>query len=220
MTQIYWSYEPRKYIDSTSLIDIDDSELDIVCKQLLEGTKSHLSSLLPCVWEWFDFPIGEFDQLNLLNEKTFNKIDDGQPIAIFENPTYSQAMLTLGDFLALSLLWEKLAQDALCENQLSDFISRHTLSVSIYSTFTANQSFLSASAEDTGNEYEVLMRAAVAANCTKASHKAVEFSRKMKAKALDLYRNGNFKSKNQAAEKIAPAVNRTVAVVRGWLQGI
>ena len=220
MTQIYWSYEPRQHINGTSSIHADDSELDVTCKQLLKGTNSHLSDLLPRAWEWFDIPMGDFIKLDMLNEKTFEKIHSGQSISIFENPTYAQAVLTLGDFLALSVLWEKLAQDALCADSFSDFVTRHTLSVSLYRTFTEHLGFLSATAEDQGSSLDSLMHEAVTANCAKASQEAAKRHREIKAKAIEMYRSGNYKSKNQAAEKIAALVGRTVAVVRGWLQGI
>lgn len=218
--QIYWSYEPRKYIDGHASIDIDDAELDITGKQLLEGTSSHLSDLMSCTWDWFELRPGDFVGLDQLNKNTFDKMHSGQAIATFENPTYAQAMLTLGDFLALSVLWEKLALDALCANRVADFVSNHTQSVSLYRAFRDHLGFLSAAADDQGNEQEILRQEAITANCSKASKVAAQPHRELKAKAIELYRNGSYKSKNQAAEKIAPQVNRTYAVVRGWLQGI
>ncbi|MFZ4539634.1 hypothetical protein [Propionivibrio sp.] len=219
MAQIYWSYRPRKHIDGQASIEIDDAELDITGKQLLEGTKYHLSDLLPHVWIWFGFPPGDFDELNLLNKKTFDKMYSGQTIATFENPTNAQVMLTLGDFLAWSYFLESLALDALCANRLSDFVSRHTLSVSLFSAYETQLSFLQEDADAPCIRQEIL-RNAITANCTMASQIAAKPHREIKEKALELYRNGNFKSKNQAAEKIANQVHRSVAVVRGWLQGI
>lgn len=63
-------------------------------------------------------------------------------------------------------------------------------------------------------------KTALVANAKKASEAAAEPNRAIKAKAVGLYKSGNFPSKNKAAEVIAPQIGRSVQVVRGWLKGI
>jgi hypothetical protein len=41
-----------------------------------------------------------------------------------------------------------------------------------------------------------------------------------KAQAIELYRNGNWPSKDKAAEEIAKTVNRAFRTVRSWLGGV
>lgn len=219
MPKIYWSYEPRKHVAGNGVLHLDDSELDKTAKQLLDGTKDHLSELLGYAWAWFDITPGDFDGLDLLNEKTLEKIQSGSPISIVENGTNAEANLGLGELLSMAAYCEKIALDSLSNASFSKFVSSHGLSVKLFSDFLSYLLIISMDADDPGDERLIFARA-ITANCIKASEEAAKGHREIKAKALEMYRSGNYKSKNQAAEKIAGEVGRSVAVVRGWLKGM
>ena len=216
MPKIYWSYEPRKHVAGNGLLSLDDSELDKTAKQLLDGTKEHLSELLGYAWAWFDITPGDFDGLDLLNAKTLENIQSGSSIAINEKGTNAEITQGLGELLAMAACCEDIALDSLCDARFSNFVSSHSLSVKLFNAFL---SIVSIDADDPIDKHLIFAQA-IQANCIKASNEAAKGHRLIKAKAIEMYRSGNFKSKNQASEKIAEKVNRSVAVVRAWLKGI
>lgn len=220
MTQIYWSYRPRKHIGGTSALVIDDSELDATGKQLLGGVNDHISELFSRVFHWFDLPAGDFAAIDALNEKTYERSLSGWPIASIDNEATGELLHTLGDFLALALLLEMNAVHALCASDITSFVSKHAASVRLFSEFNVFLNMLEATGEEGPGVLSALQKKALQEHLNKASQAAAKPHRAIKNQALEIYRSGNFQSKNQAAEKIAPRIGRTSQTVRGWLRGV
>ncbi len=214
MAKIYFSYEPRKHIGGAGSLDIDGGELSPVAKNLLAGTERHQGALFGAAWSFFELIPGDFDSLDTLNETTAARLDEGQAVRSCDTGAESVRQLLL-DFLALSMFWEKLALDALCDELYSNFVSRHSLSVDLLARFETSLNFVFSQSDEV--ESPALLLTTHLKAC---SEQAAQASREIKQRALDMYRAGSFRSKNQAAESIAPKIHRTVAVVRGWLRGI
>lgn len=220
MAQIYWSYRPRKHIGGTSALVIDDSELDVTAKQILGGANDHISELFSRVFHWFDLTVGDFAAIDALNERTYEKSLSGWPIASINNEATNELSHTLGDFLALALLLEMNAAHALCASDITSFVSKHAASVRLFSEFNVFLNMLEATGKEGSGVPPALMQKVLQVHLNKASQVAAKTHREIKNKALEMYRSGNFQSKNQAAEKIAPQIGRTSQTVRGWLQGV
>lgn len=213
MKTIYFDYQPKKHISGTGVIKIDDCELDVTEKQLLKGASEHLVEVICSAWVFFDLTPGDFDGLNRINDETFSKLSSGEYISFADDDDYMARLL---EVLSVSLLFANLAINSLCKGDYQSFARYYGLSERNLGSFHTSITFVKYS--DAGSPEGI--KSALALHLKAASDKASEQHRKIKEKVLAEYRTGTFKSKNQAAEQLSRKHGRSVAVVRGWLQGI
>lgn len=216
MKTAYFSYLPRTHINGKAHVEIDDSELSDIEKNMLAGASEHLGEVIGYAWAWFDLIPGDLEALEKLIAESMMRIDQNGFIRPCDSDSSDEVRKTLGDFLSASVLYSKTAIDQLYDGDHGGFVEYLIHSVDCFARFNAYCDMLVPNDEvDRRHVYE-----AVKAHLKEASERAAKPNREIRAKALEMFRNNNYQSKNQAAEKIAPEVGRTVAVVRGWLKGL